>query len=365
MIPPRLSQLAARLIAREAETSHAPPEGERRKRSIAVVELALRRRARRRVLARALTALAAAAAILIVVNAYRGASRPHTPEITASSPSGMPAPPRADIEAHPRAAGASVAAASGGAGAVLAPLGDGRSLQAGSRVSTPARGGAELDVSTGTQLVLGERTELNVVDEGALEQFTLSSGTLEAHVAKLGATERFVVRTPDAEVEVRGTRFRVSIVGADASCGSGTVTRVVVLEGLVAVRNAGVETLVGAGASWPGACEAPPPPGATAPTSAPAPSIGQSSTLAAENALFARAMTAKQRGATDEAIADLDRLVAWHPGGPLAESAAVERMRLLGSTDPRRAVDAARAYLRRYPSGFARAEAEGLAGRSP
>ena len=43
-----------------------------------------------------------------------------------------------------------------------------------------------------------------------------------------------------------------------------------------------------------------------------------------------------------------------------AEAAAVERMRLLARGDAVRARDAARAYLARYPKGFARAEAERL-----
>ena len=46
--------------------------------------------------------------------------------------------------------------------------------------------------------------------------------------------------------------------------------------------------------------------------------------------------------------------------GQLAENAAAERMKLLASTDPRKATAAASQYLARYPSGFARAAAESI-----
>ncbi len=370
MTPPRLSQLAARLIAREAEASPARSDQAERSRSIAVVELALRRRARR-VLGRALMAVAAAAAV-VVASTYRSGGQSAAPPLVAGSSSAEHITPPARIAAHPRGAGAAFSAAAqavgtaGVVGATLAPLDDGSTLPTGSRVSTPAAGGAELDVTTGTQLLLDERTDLAIMEEGPSQRFALAAGALDAHVAKLGATERFVVRTPDAEVEVRGTRFRVSVVDADPDCGGGSVTRVVVTEGLVAVRHAGAESLVAAGASWPATC-APAPAASSVASPAPvaAPSATPSSTLAAENALFARAMAAKQRGAAGEAVADLDRLVSSYPAGPLAESAAAERMRLLRSLDPRRGADAAREYLRRYPSGFARAEAEALVGGSP
>ena len=167
---------------------------------------------------------------------------------------------------------------------------------------------------------------------------------------------------------MRGTAFKVSLVSPDAACGGGTPTRVGVTEGVVVVRHAGVESRVEAGQQWPSGC--------TQPLVAARASSGSSaahgpaaaapaSSLGEQNDMFADAMAAKRRGDTGEALADFNRFLARYPASPLAESATVERMRLLRTADPGRATTAARQYLGRYPNGFARAEAEAiLAGAS-
>jgi hypothetical protein len=53
-----------------------------------------------------------------------------------------------------------------------------------------------------------------------------------------------------------------------------------------------------------------------------------------------------------------------HPRGPLVESAAVQRMKALAAVDPAAGARAARDYLARFPGGFARPDAEKLAGRA-
>ncbi|MDP9151771.1 MAG: hypothetical protein M3O36_17750, partial [Myxococcota bacterium] len=181
-----------------------------------------------------------------------------------------------------------------------------------------------------------------------------------------------LVDTPDAEVEVRGTRFRVSIVPADASCGGGTVTRVLVTEGIVAVRYAGLETALTAGAQWPAGCASaatftPPPPNAT-PRASVALRTGAataSSKLTQQNDLFAEAVAAKRAGDTRGALAAFNRFLAGYPSSPLAESAAAERMRLLHAAFSPAAITAAKQYLARYPTGFAHAEAETISGAVP
>jgi hypothetical protein len=60
-----------------------------------------------------------------------------------------------------------------------------------------------------------------------------------------------------------------------------------------------------------------------------------------------------------------NRLLAKYPACPLAEGAAVERMRLLRTTAPNRAMVLAQQYLARYPTGFARAEAEAIVSGMP
>ena len=82
---------------------------------------------------------------------------------------------------------------------------------------------------------------MRLVEQSQRKRFSLEAGSLFAKVAKLTADERFVVATPDAEVEVRGTAFRVTIVPADRACEDGSPTRLEVTEGVVVVRHAGVE----------------------------------------------------------------------------------------------------------------------------
>jgi TolA-binding protein len=178
---------------------------------------------------------------------------------------------------------------------------------------------------------------------------------------------------------VHGTSFRVSIVAAEPACGEGTLTRVDVYEGVVAVRYHAHEALVRAGERWPAGCGDTGASGAsgasasasvvassTARASAAATRPPTSSELAAQNDLFREAIAAKRHGDTAEALATLDRFVAKYPNAPLAESAAVERMKLLAEAGDRpRAEAAARDYLARYPSGSARTDADALLRRAP
>src|SRR5262249_49437272 len=82
----------------------------------------------------------------------------------------------------------------------------------------------------------------------------------EASVTKLQPGHRFVVATPDAEVEVKGTRFELVVDGEASRCEPGIRTRLTVQEGVVAVRHGGSEVRVAAGSLWPACPPAPPPP---------------------------------------------------------------------------------------------------------
>jgi hypothetical protein len=209
------------------------------------------------------------------------------------------------------------------------------------------------------------------VAQGATQLFRLAAGSLRADVQKLHAGERFLIRTSDAEIEVHGTSFRVANVPPDPSCGGGTATRVSVYEGVVTVRAAAGEASVRAGQVWPTDCgrtvagsSAASSAGAARvarpSTAANTPAVVSPSQLAAQNDLFAQASAAEREGRTADALARLQELVAKYPSGPLAESAAAERMTILSRTDRARAVDAAKAYLARYPAGFARSQAEAV-----
>jgi uncharacterized membrane protein len=345
----------------------APPSPAARAQAIATVTraIALRitRRRRRRVFF--LAASAAAAVALVLAGAVLRGRFAHA-EV------GVCAHVEGAVQVH-RAGGGDRA------------LGEGGALASGDRVDVPADAHAVLSLSTGTTIALDPQSDFEIVAVGAQQVFALDHGSASFEVAKLRPGERFVVRAADVEVEVRGTSFELSVVPADPTCGGGTTTRLVVSEGLVLVRNAGVETNVGAGDVWPRGCgkaaanEVPEPaPTAVTPNVAPAPKAAlapdgapttakeiAASELAAQNDLFAQATGKKNAGDVAGAVAGYERYLAKYPGGPLAESATVERMRLLASIDPGRGAVAAKAYLARYPNGFDRAEAERLASGAP
>jgi hypothetical protein len=367
MNAPRYARLAGKLFVQGRRSiPPAPPLSEARARAIAAVARAITARRRRRRVAGWTTAFASVAAVataaLVVGREWVQRYAPPPASATAMV--------EAQIVAHPVGAGARIVLS--GAQASLA---EGAALRSGGRVITAANGGVNLLFSTGTSAVLGAWGDLTVIGDGAAQVVRLDSGSVDLHVAKLGVGQRFLVDTPDAEVEVRGTRFRVSVVPADPLCGHGTWTRVAVTEGVVEVRHAGAEARVAAGEEWPndcgrtarvdvrparnGATVGPPAP----PTRAVSPSA--ESTLGAQNNLFAQAVAAKRGGDVPGAIAILDRFLTKYPASPLTESVMVERIRLLRSADPALAVSAAAQYLGRYPNGFARAEAESMVVEAP
>jgi hypothetical protein len=235
-------------------------------------------------------------------------------------------------------------------------------LRPGSAVRAPREGHVVLALDTGTRLLVGPAARTRIVELGTMQRFDLERGSLEAAVAKLQPGHRFVVGTPDAEVEVKGTRFELTVDGDVSRCDPLVRTHLVVQEGVVAVRHGGSEVRVAAGSTWP-AC-APPAPepvvhaglsqaaqvrepahargprrAAVASNRTPAaaaPAVTtpiDPSTLAEQNDLFAAALAARHRGGRAEAIRWFDRLIARYPTGQLADSARVERRRLIEGRD--------------------------------
>jgi hypothetical protein len=357
MTIPFYARIAGKLLAREEGNAVPPPSLDDRASAISAIERAIAGRARARRRNRWLGSLAAAAAVALVAGGAVHELR-HRSQTVASSPATQSHGPAETQVVGYTVTGAASVVSSGAS----APLSERRTLPAGSRVVTPAGGHVMLAFATGTDVALGEAADMTIADEGATQSLRLDHGSLDLHVAKLSADQRFLVQTPDAEVEVRGTAFKVSLVPADATCGAGTPTRVAVSEGVVVVRHAGVESRVEAGQQWPSGCNTTVGARASSGSSAahgPA-AAAPASSLGEQNDMFADAMAAKRRGDTGEALADFDRFLARYPASPLAESATVERMRLLRSADPARATAAAQRYLGRYPNGFARAEAEAI-----
>jgi len=359
---PALAKIATDALAAERlETTE--PTAVKRARAVALIAATIANEARLRRRRRIGVAMAAAAAAAIVVTIGSIRHRPI-------------APPTPIEVAHASTVTGTVHALSGNADIVHSgqaqPLDASMALVAGDSVLAHQDGRAAITLSTGTHIVVEGDGDVVVVEQDATQIYALQSGALQADVAKLSEGERFFVRTRDAEIEVRGTSFHMSVVAPDASCGAGTITRLSVSEGVVVVRASGVETRVTAGDFWPRDCAAQKdfvaPQKSDSPSAPVLPSNAAAygsklpaSELAAQNDVFAQATAAKNGGDVSGAIAGYERYLVKYPGGPLAESATVERMRLLASIDSRRAAVAAKAYLARYPNGFARDEAERLA----
>jgi hypothetical protein len=224
-------------------------------------------------------------------------------------------------------------------------------------------------LATGTRVTLEAESNVAVASVGKASIFDVRAGRVRFDVAKLVGGDRFLVRTTDTEVEVRGTVFAVSVVTPEARCGT-TPTRVLVREGVVVVRHGGAETKLVAGETWPRCTDAPPPVAApsSTPTALPAmsgapaiiaPKPVAPSDLALQNDLFADGVAKKRAGNREGAIVAFDQLLSKWPGSPHAETAAAERMRLASGP---RAVSYAKYYLARFPHGFASSEARAIAG---
>lgn len=365
MTAPHLARLAAERLLAERRLEVPPPSADIRARGIEAVQRAMEAKvkAKTRRAARLVTFAAAAALALTAGGAawYTHRAQGGPVKVLATHVTRT-----FGREVAITAKGA--APQDGGEGATLyawggalegQPLAPNSSLRPGSRVVAKPRGHAILGFSTGTELTVEDGGDLTVLEASALQHFELRGGTLRANVAHLLPGQRFVITTPDGEVEVRGTSFRVDVLRPEEACDDGLRTHVQVFDGAVVVRARGGEARITPGNHFPAMCSA----GTSVrslPRAATAPVVNNASTLSRQNDLFADAMTAKRRGDLHGALAALDELLEKYPSSPLRESAEAERLRVLRDVDPVRAQGAARAYLRQFPHGFARAEAQSL-----
>ncbi|MEO8899889.1 MAG: FecR domain-containing protein [Polyangiaceae bacterium] len=379
MKSPRYAQIAARVLADAPEESVPVTEAARAaavERIAGTLNAKTQRRSRRSKFLGVAGAIAAAALGYLGLHAESHGDSAGSPKVVS-----------AVVLAH-------------GSGAMVSshgntqPLTNASALNEGSHLIASAGGGATVRLSTGTELSVDHDSNMEFENAGPVERFFLAQGVLRATVAKLKPNERFIVRTPDAEVEVRGTVFRVEVVDPDPNCSAGARTRVTVTEGLVEVRGAGASTYVHPGETWPAGCQAsvpvPAEPTLAASESRPKArrtSVGhhslsastspleaseadgptlepqlakEGSSIAQQNELFADAAAARRQGDSALAISTFELLLRRYPTSPLAEGAAVQRMSLLAASNPTAAKNAARQYLTRYPRGYARSDAEKL-----
>jgi hypothetical protein len=269
-----------------------------------------------------------------------------------------------------------------------------RQLMAGDQIATRSNAPKSIVLIGGARVEVGPSTRIRLVRNEAQEQrLKLEVGQVELEVPKLATGSAFVVETPQAEVRVRGTRFKVEVSSARAGAG---ITRVGVTRGSVLVRTVRGEQLLSGGESWSSplaAAEKSSEPDAAAlainarepvgdgPETASTASSGDSlvrrgderretsaavktstvvrrvsepalsggdsasgspgaraparapvidpNALAQQNGLMQAALSARSHGDHARAVKLLDELLRLHPSSPLAESARVERFRSL------------------------------------
>ena len=233
---------------------------------------------------------------------------------------------------------------------------------------------------------------------GGAETVTLDEGAATFAVRPLSAGERFIIKTADGEVELRGAVARVEAAGSK-------VRAVSVQEGKAEVRYGGAVFELSAGSAWSPPLAAPPPAidaPAVAPTSDPrlgrASLHGTGSTPAARGASkpvaptaaearasepvapaatppeppkvepgatdFADAVHLFERGDYPSAARRLAEFSRAHPDDGRAEDSAflgIIALQRTGKTAE--AAAAAQRYLQAYPSGYRRAEAAKIAAK--
>lgn len=195
-------------------------------------------------------------------------------------------------------------------------------------------------------------------DEGGLTVVQLDDGDLELHVAHGTRPHRLVVHVPDGDIDDVGTAFHVRVV-------AGHTSSVDVREGAVVVRRTGQPAVfLSAGDRWvverPAPVASAPPP-ATPPAAPPRPPARNA--IAAE---FRGAVALLDAGRDAAAVAALRSFLARRGDDPRAEDASYLLVLALQRTGDAAATQtAARAYLKRYPGGFRRAQVEALAQAAP
>ncbi len=222
----RYARLAARLLAEQHRD--CPRADTQRDAITAAMALALARTKRRLWLAAGSAMVVAAAATTLFV--VWSSARNKVPGVGSASASAL------------------VVERETGRGNLLVRAGSARPLPAfevlaaGDSVRSDADSSATLSFRNGTRIMLSPLGHLRVDELGPTRWFSLLGGRLQVRVAKLAPRERFVVATPDAEVEVRGTEFTVAVNEAASSC-----PRITQLVDGVGQRRRCVGTLAGQG----------------------------------------------------------------------------------------------------------------------
>jgi hypothetical protein len=200
--------------------------------------------------------------------------------------------------------------------------------------------------------------------QAGVESVVLQVGTLRVHVRPQGPGERFLVRLPDGEIEVRGTTFEVTAL-------DGSTRHVGVSEGTVVLRLRGSpDRSLGPGAIW-AAPESSASNGPTVPVraAASAPTILRRTAgghdVDGGAAAYVEAMRSFREGRYDRAAAAFHAFALAFPGATETEDASfLEALSLARAGRADAAALAAQRHLESFPHSFRRREASILVARA-
>jgi hypothetical protein len=241
-------------------------------------------------------------------------------------------------------------------------------------VEADAGASVSLGLSSG-DVKLMSAGRLEVVSTSAAERrLRVGFGAIDVDLPrKLPNGQALILETPDAQVRVVGTAFRVDVSLDDTGK---PATEVNVRRGTVWVTQRGERrATLGAGSKWrsaaqPAARAAVEPLAVETPTktahgpSRPSRAAEAQGTLAEENRLYESALAARNAGDDRRAAEGFGQLLARYPRSVLGEQSLAERFRALDRAGQvSLSVAAARRYLAAYPDGFARADAERIVKR--
>ncbi len=336
-----------------------PGADHRREAAVGLIGKTLLAEGQRRKRRRTSWAVAAAAAALVAAGSVAFV-RGHSAR-SASVPVGNVAPAIATVEPVELRVESGVAVTTRRGVAAVISAGANVRIAEGDFVRTGPDGHATLLLPRGVRVELSRATKAGIVSALETDQkLSLDIGETQISVPKPGGPSTFSVTTPDAQVTVHGTEFKVRVEEGDPA--HSTRTSVSVTRGSVSVVNAAGERLLRPGDSWSAAAPEPTAPSRAEPAAPVRANVASArdsaSSLTEQNRLFQAALDARRAGDDAAVLRAVDELFSKYPDTTLAQEARLARFRALKALNRNQeASREARRYLSAHPDTPAADEA--------